>query len=546
MTGPRNHDVIVVGSGASGAMAASKLVEAGLRVQMLDVGLRPPNDYADLIPDLPFLELRRRDPNQSRYLLGGNREGVPVGDQMVGALLTPPRQYVIEPPGSLRHPIQSGNHVEVRQSLALGGLGAAWGASCFTYSEAELGRMGLEPRDFPRLYAEVAAQIGVSGSCDDDCYGFSFSGVTNLQPAVELDSNARTTMEAYGRRRRELNAAGVHLGRSYLAVLTRELGQRRANSYLDMDFYHDHGQSVYRPAITIRQLQGHANFTYVDGVSVGSFTELPDGTVRVFCKSITTGETRAYETPRLLLCGGAVNSARIAFHSLGLSTCETPFLNSAGVFFPCSNLSMLGKSPESRRLSLAQLSGIFVPSADPEELVSFQINHYSSLLLFKLVKEMPLPPWAGLMVARLLVSSLSVVGVYHADSRSEGNGLCLSRSADTGDTVVHVRHRPDPDTERTRRLRERQLLSAMRRLRYLALGAVRTKWGTSMHYAGTIPMTADRGADNLSTDRNYRLNGTKHVFVGDSSTWHYLPAKGLTFTIMANARKAAERILATL
>lgn len=526
-------------------MAAARLVDAGLRVQMLDVGLLP-NHYGSSVPDRPFLEARRRDPNQARYLLGDRREGVPLGKQMVGALLTPPRQYVLEPTDSIRSPIRTSGDVEIRQSLALGGLGAAWGASCFTYSPAELLRMGLAPDEFPRLYSEVAAEIGVSGAAEDDCCPFSFSETRYLQPPVDLDANARRTMEAYSRNRAALNARGVHLGRSYLAVLTRDLGERRANPYFDLDFYHDHGESVYRPAITIGQLRTRENFTYSGGVIVHGFAEPAQGAVTVFGRDLVGGAAKEYRARALLLCAGSVNSARIAFGGLGAEAAETTFLNSPAAFFPCVNFTMLGRRPDHRRLSLAQISGILAPPDDPAELVSFQINHYSSLLLFKLVKEMPLPPWAGLLVARLLVSSLSIVGVYHADAPNPRTSLRLSRAKEGGAANVEIAHTPDPAIERVRTARERLVLSGMRKLRYVPLGAVRPKWGTSMHYAGTIPMTADGAASVLSTDGEYRLRGTRSVFVGDSSTWRYLPAKGLTFTIMANARRAAERVLGSL
>lgn len=524
-------------------MAAATLVDAGFRVHMLDAGL-PPNEYGSLVPSQPFLEARRSDTNQARYLLGDAREGVPVGSQMVGALLTPPRQYVLEPADSSRSPIRTSGDLEIRQSLALGGLGAAWGASCFTYSAAELLRMGLEPGDFPRLYSEVAAAVGVSGSLEDDCCRFSFSEARNLQPPVDLDANARSTMEAYARHRATLNALGVHLGRSYLAVLTRDLGERRANPYFDLDFYHDHGQSVYRPAITIRHLEKRENFTYTAGVMVQGFEEPTPGSVTVFGRDMAGGAASEYRARTLLLCAGSVNSARIAFAGLGAAECQTSFLNSPAAFFPCVNLARLGRPPDVRRLSLAQISGILVPPDDPAELVSFQINHYSSLLLFKLVKEMPLPPWAGLLAARLLVSSLSIVGVYHADAPNPRTWLRLSRTKAGAD--VEIAHTPDPRIERVRDERERRVLSALRKLRYVPVGAVRPKWGTSMHYAGTIPMIDDASANALSTDRDYRLGGTRSVFVGDSSTWNYLPAKGLTFTIMANARRAAERLIETL
>ena len=298
-------------------------------------------------------------------------------------------------------------------------------------------------------------------------------------------------------------------------MLTQDLGDRRANAYLDLDFYHDHGASVYRPALTIQHLKRHENFTYTANRLVRRFTESPDGAVvQVFCQNIASGEPETYEASRLLLCAGAINSARIAFQSRDQSRCETTFLSSPGVFFPCSNLAMLGRQPEDRRLSLAQISGVFAPPEDPAELLSFQINHYSSLMLFKLVKEMPLPPWAGLLVARLLVSSLSVVGVYHADSPSRGSSLRLSRSNEEDGAAVEVHHTPDRETERVRTRRERRLISLLRTLRYVPLGTVRPRWGTSMHYAGTIPISAGDASGTLSTDRDYRLHGARSVFVG--------------------------------
>src|SRR5262245_37396536 len=86
-------DVIVVGSGASAVHAACPLVEAGLRVVMLDVGNRDAA-YAPVIPDAPFSRLRRQDDLQHRYFLGDRFEGIPVGAVRVGAQLTPPRAFI--------------------------------------------------------------------------------------------------------------------------------------------------------------------------------------------------------------------------------------------------------------------------------------------------------------------------------------------------------------------------------------------------------------------------------------------------------------------
>jgi hypothetical protein len=206
---------------------------------------------------------------------------------------------------------------------------------------------------------------------------------------------------------------------------------------------------------------------------------------------------------------------------------------------------MLGRRAEEKRISLAQLSGIFVPEDGADDPVSFQINHYSSLMLFKLVKELPLPPWAGLVVSRILVSSLSIVGVYHFDAPDRDSALSLTLpegAADEG--ALQVRYVPSPAKEHVRMEREARLKRGLRKLGYLPLFKVKPKWGTSMHYAGTIPMAGDATVAHgpISTEPSYRLRGTKSVYIGDSSSWNHLPAKGPTFTIMANARKVAEQV----
>ena len=65
------------------------------------------------------------------------------------------------------------------------------------------------------------------------------------------------------------------------------------------------------------------------------------------------------------------------------------------------------------------------------------------------------------------------------------------------------------------------------------------KMGSSIHYAGTLPMK-HRPA-KYETDTDGRLSGSRRVYVTDGACFTYLPAKNLTFTIMANAMRIARR-----
>jgi len=535
-------DVAVVGSGPSGALAAAKLVHAGLRVLVLDVG----NDdahYRPLIPDVPFSTIRRTDLQQRRYFLGDRLEGIPAEGVRVGAQLTPPRQFVTH--DTDRFLPTRGDRFEPMQSLALGGLGAAWGAACFTYSPAELARIGIGEPGFERFYSEVARLIGVSGSSVDDASHQCFAGVEGVLPPLELDSVSRAILETYSAHREAQWARGLVLGRTPLAVLSRDHAGRHANPYFDMDYWSESRRSVFRPRYLIEALEKEPGFRLERGMLVCEFESDAEGaTLR--CRDVASGAKRSHRARRIVLCAGAINSARIALHSLGLGGVPVPILCNPYVYLPSLALRMLGRAADDRRHSLSQLVAIFAPEDDPDDVVSAQFYGYRSLLLFKLVKEIPLPPWAGLLVARLLLNSLVVIGLHHSDTWHAGKTMQIVTGS-KGDALPAAcfEYAPSADAEARRRRREKALIRLLMRLRVVPYARISPGAASSIHYAGTLPIR-DTAEQPFTTRPDGRLWAAPHVYVGDSAGWRFLPAKGLTFTIMANALRVAGHVLADL
>jgi len=68
--------------------------------------------------------------------------------------------------------------------------------------------------------------------------------------------------------------------------------------------------------------------------------------------------------------------------------------------------------------------------------------------------------------------------------------------------------------------------------------------GSSIHYAGTLPI--DLTDRELTCDQECRLRGTSNVYLADGSVFGYLPAKGLTLSIMANADRVGGVVSARL
>lgn len=525
------HDAIVVGSGPAGATAAAALVERGRTVLMLDVG-EMDDRYAPLIPDVPFTELRRTDADQHRYLLGDDFEGIPLAGVGTGAQLTPPRMYVTRTPEFLRI---NAPDFRVAESLALGGLANAWGAGVFEFDEHELRDWPIPARELRPHYDAVAARIGVTAA-EDDLSRF-FPRPNRALTPPEIDSNARQVLRRYEAVRATLNARGFFVGRVPLAIATEPHAGRGPITYRDMEFWADADRSVYRPRFTIEELRRSSRFTYVSRQVALRFEESADA-VDVTARHVDDGSTQRFRARTLLLAAGTLGTARIVLRSRERFGTRVPLLCNPYTYAPAVNWRMFGQETLDRRHSLAQLSAVYQPRLADGARGSVQVQLYSyrSLLTFRLLGETPLGFRESLRAMRLLLPALVILGINHDDSRSERK-YCELRHAPDGADVLSVTYALTPEEQRRIAEREREVLRLFRQLGVWAIKRVHPGHGSSIHYAGTFPMTRDGG--ELTTAGDGRLHGLRAVYLVDGSVLPYLPAKGLTFTIMANADRVA-------
>jgi choline dehydrogenase-like flavoprotein len=522
-------DVIVVGSGPGGVHAASALVEAGRRVLLLDYGIED-HRYAPVIPRASFPEVRRSDPEQHRYFLGDRFEGVPLGAVRVGAQLTPPRLHVFAESAE-RVPVES-ESFQASASLARGGFGAAWAAGVFPFADEELRDLGLDAAELQPHYDAVAERIGVCGG-QDDLAGF-FAWSPSLLPPLELDSNAEAILARYHRCRERLHAAGFFLAPTRLAVCTREHRGRGPERYLDMAYWADFDRSVYRPQWTLDELQRSSRFTYQGGRFVQSFSEAGDR-VSVRAQRLEDGAPEEHEAAALVLAAGTIGTAWIVLRSLGRYDHPVPILCNPYAYVPMLNLGTLGRPVRDRRHSLAQLTCMLrVPGAGGRT-VQAQVFSYRSLLTFKLLKESPLAYRESLRVMRLLIPYFSILGIHHEDRPTPAKRLLLRRGRGAEPDRLRIDYAPAHDELLAQRSDERALRRIFRRLGCAPLRTLRPGHGANIHYAGTFPMGP--GGGELTCDSAGRLRATRAVHLADGSVFPWLPAKGLTFTLMAHANR---------
>jgi choline dehydrogenase-like flavoprotein len=108
--------------------------------------------------------------------------------------------------------------------------------------------------------------------------------------------------------------------------------------------------------------------------------------------------------------------------------------------------------------------------------------------------------------------------------------------------ALGIRYRPAPDDRR----QITRTLAAMRHALW-KLGAVVPPGmtrvlahGSSIHYAGTLPMTPD--ARPFTTSPEGRSRDMVNLSIADGAAFPFLPAKNLTYTLMANAVRIASAL----
>jgi len=529
-------DVIVVGSGATGSMAAQTLVEAGASVLMLDGGQRDER-YAALVPDEPFVRIRRNEEAQHRYFLGDAFEGVVPGPVATGAQLTPPRQFITRGVAEFL-PLVSDTFFPL-ESLALGGLASGWGLGCNVFSDAELRKAGLPAAEMEPAYELVAGRIGISGA-DDDARAYTSANLEGVMPAPPLDPAAALLLDGYSRKRGAMREAGFRLGRPALALVTRDFGGRNATALNDMDFYVDSNRAAWRPSIAVESLAGKPGFEYRGQFLVTRFAE-EGGVTTVFGRDLDTSQERAYSCRRLVMAAGTLGTARIVLRSLGGDGVRLPFLSNPYTYIASLALPAVGKAVPERKTSLCQLILLHDEGGRHDDVAQAGIFTYQSLLMYRLLREIPMDYVDARILMRYLLSGFLIVGIFHTEEYSEDKRLWLERDSATitGDCLHATYCVTAAEADKLRR-RERAYSQAIRQLGAWPLKRISPGHGASIHYAGTLPFSESEQPYHLAPSG--RLYGTESVYVADGSGFRYLPGKGLTLSLMANAHRVASRL----
>jgi choline dehydrogenase-like flavoprotein len=534
--------ILVVGSGPSGVHFALTALRKNRRVVMLDVGRVRPDT---VLPDEDFLGLKSRLRDPAGYFLGTkfdaiNLPGLKPGHDKEYYGLPPSKDYVFDRPGQFSM-MEDGLTPLV--SFAAGGLAESWTGGSYPLNSHELSEFPFSYEDIAPHYAEVAERIGVAGG-EDDLSGY-FPLHDHLLSTLDLDESGARLLAAYERRRQRLNTKyKARLGRSRQAVLSRSLGERQACRYCGRCLWGCPNGAFYTPSLTLQDCLTYSNFQYIPNAFASHFQLAPSGSIEHLASyDLDSGvETRRTADAYVLACG-TLSTSNLILRSVYKSRKEiirlTGLMDNRQVLAPFCNLSMLGRSYNARSYQYHQLA-FGIETDAPDRYVHGQITTLKTATAHPIFRSLPLDLRSAIGVFRALRASLAVLNLNFCDWRRDQNFLTLSERKEVhGWPALSIRYRPPPGEAETIRTTCATARGFFRELGApLIPGMTHIRpMGSSVHYSGTLPMSAHRRPWAVSPAcQCYDID---NLFIVDGATMPFLPAKNLTFTLMANAVRVA-------
>jgi hypothetical protein len=293
--------------------------------------------------------------------------------------------------------------------------------------------------------------------------------------------------------------------------------------------------------VTIDELKKAPNFLYQRGVLVTTLEE-QEAYVTVSGIIIDTNEPITFKAKKLLLACNVLGTARIVLRSFKKFGHALPLLCNPYSYLTCLITQRLGKQAAAKQTSTSQLSLFHDRDNTNADIAMASLYSYSSLMLYRVLKEVPLNFKDGLSFMQYIIPATLIAGIHHPDAQSQSKYIQLKPHKDsrTGD-ILFTHYALGSPEKKAIEQREKLFGNMLFRLGCLPLKKITPAMGSSIHYAGTLPFS--KREEMFTVQPNGRLAHTKNIFVADGAGFTFLPAKGITLTLMANAHNTALNVL---
>ena len=517
-------DILIVGSGPSGVSAAFPLVEAGLKVIMIDGG----KEAGDQIPDGEYLNNRFKDENQWRYLLGKDYESMSIQRSDNPKFRVPINSFVNS--GFYKENSIETKNFQALGSFATGGLSNIWGATVASFTPEEIG-LKMEGVDLSENYKKIANRIGISGESNDELSSFFGQGY-NIQPPIGLDPVLEEFLSRYKRGSIVTKKNSIKFGKSRNAILTKQLDSRKGCELCGMCMYGCKRRSIYNSIYDLEKLKKFPNFEFKQGYIAQSVHKKNESN-HLLVKNIKKNIQESFEVDKVILAAGPFSTIKIILDSLGVYDTPIKFFSNPISIFALLFPGALGRSIEKETYNFGQLAFFM-----EKPLESFGVLYnFSGIPMWEFLDRTPLSTKNTRRILRYLLPAIRVGNCYFPGKYSD-HKLALKKE---GILEIEGSYRHQDQLK----VISRQLKRTFRNYGAIVLpGSFKeTIPGSDAHCGGTSP--ASLTPKEHETKLNGEVKGLDKVFVVDASSLPSIPTKPYTFTIMANADRIATGMLSS-
>lgn len=262
---------------------------------------------------------------------------------------------------------------------------------------------------------------------------------------------------------------------------------------------------------------------------VDSFKE-ENGIVTVQGRDTETDEILEFKCKKLIVAAGAIGTGRMVLNSFKDTDTRLPVMENPLSIIPLVDLRSLGHKYDKYGYE-GGVVNLLYDGPLWEEKVLGALSSFISPLRGDALAYFPFSMKGGMALTKYMLPSLSMMLMFYPSKPYEENYMQLKENGDLKINYDKIEKMGKVENHVIMNFIRMGFFSAPFLVQYL-------KPGNSIHYAGTVPMCVENRKYHV--DKMCRLNKAKNVFLADGSVFPVLPAKNLSYTLMANAMRVAK------
>jgi hypothetical protein len=277
---------------------------------------------------------------------------------------------------------------------------------------------------------------------------------------------------------------------------------------------------------------------------VDHFKYNPNGQITsVVAEDLIAKEYIEFPVEKLVLAAGTFSSSKIFMDSIYKSTGKIiklyGLMDNRQILMPFVNMKLIGKKFNPESYQYHQLS-LGIENEKPEEYIHTQITTLKTAMIHPIIQNMLFDLKTSLFAFGNVHAALGIASASFHDYRRNENLLTLQVNKELLNTKLVINYMPPANEEVKTKEAIRVITKALRKLGCFVPSPTNyiRPMGANVHYAGTIPMSSEGGS--LTASENCQSNDFNNLYFVDGTSFPWLPAKNLTFTLMANAVRVAD------